>query len=165
MHVVSVYDLSRKDSLTAAMRMRMNANRPRASPETFEELVNLVGGRLTYMGRVTKAADMLKHARHLLTVEKAWLLSQIGLIPDCDDDVMDEQKWSSCSWLLLREFVKRRREDVERVKEEIERGEAKPEDLDDLPLPRISYVRSCRTLSVGIGADDLRSASTRRARS
>ena len=143
MHVVSVYDLSRKDSLTAAMRMRMNANRPRASPETFEELVNLVGGRLTYMGRVTKAADMLKHARHLLTVEKAWLLSQIGLIPDCDDDVMDEQKWSSCSWLLLREFVKRRREDMEKVKEEIERGEAKPEDLDDLPLPRISYVRVC----------------------
>ena len=141
MHVVSVYDLSRKDSLTAAMRMRMNANRPRASPETFEELVNLVGGRLTYMGRVTKAADMLKHARHLLTVEKAWLLSQIGLIPDCDDDVMDEQKWSSCSWLLLREFVKKRREDVQRVQEAIERGEATQEDMDSLPMPRISYVR------------------------
>ena len=29
-------------------------------------------------------------ARHMLSVEKAWLLSQIGLIPDCDDDVMDE---------------------------------------------------------------------------
>ena len=29
-------------------------------------------------------------ARHLMTVEKGWLLSQIGLIQDCDDDVMDE---------------------------------------------------------------------------
>ena len=145
--VVSVYDLSRKDSLTAVMRMRMNAQRPRASPETFEEVVGLVGGRLTYMGKVAKAADMIKHAKHLLNVEKAWLLSQIGLIPDCDDDVMDEQKWSSCSWLLLREFVKRRQDDVARKREEIERGEAKPEDLDDLPLPRISYVRPYRALA------------------
>ena len=128
------------------MCMRMNARRPRASPETFEEVVNLVGGRLTYMGKVTKAADMVRHAKHLLDVEKAWLLSQIGLIPDCDDDVMDEQKWSSCSWLLLREFVKRRQDDVARKREEIERGEAKPEDLDDLPLPRISYVRCYGTL-------------------
>ncbi|PIL33451.1 hypothetical protein GSI_04074 [Ganoderma sinense ZZ0214-1] len=155
MHVVSVYDLSRKDSLTAAMRMRKNANRPRASPETFEEVVDLVGGRLTYMGRVTKAADMVKHARHLLAVEKAWLLSQIGLIPDCDDDVMDEQKWSSCSWLLLREFVKRRREDVERVKEEIERGEAKPEDLDELPLPRISYYEARQIMTRADFMDEL----------
>ena len=52
---------------------------------------------------------MTSMANHLLQVEKAWLLSQIGayipavidmlysfrqssvgLIPDCDDDVMDE---------------------------------------------------------------------------
>ena len=77
----------------------------------------------------------------MLAVEKAWLLSQVGLIPDCDDDVMDEQKWSSCTWLLLREFVKRRKDDVQHKMEEIERGEASPEDLDNLPLPRISYVR------------------------
>lgn len=29
-------------------------------------------------------------ADHLLNVEKANLLSRIGLIEDCDDDVMDE---------------------------------------------------------------------------
>lgn len=33
---------------------------------------------------------MVRTAKHLLKVEKAWLLSQIGLIEDCDDDVMDE---------------------------------------------------------------------------
>ncbi|KAI1783557.1 hypothetical protein LXA43DRAFT_903328 [Ganoderma leucocontextum] len=155
MHVVSVYDLSTKDSLTAAMRMRMNANRPRASPETFDEVVNLVGGRLTYLGKVTKAADMVKHAKHLLDVEKAWLLSQIGLIPDCDDDVMDEQKWSSCSWLLLKEFVKRRQEDVAKKMEEIERGEAKPEDLDNMPLPRVSYYEARQIMTRADFMDDL----------
>ena len=128
--------------------MRKNARRDKASHDTFREAVALVGGRLTYLGRVTKAADMVNHARHLLTVEKAWLLSQIGLIPDCDDDVMDEQKWSSCSWLLLREFVKRRREDERRVREQIGRGEATEDDLANLPLPTISYVRVLRETSV-----------------
>ena len=111
------------------------------TPDVFKEVVRLVGGRLTYLGKVAKAPDMIKHAEHMLAVEKAWLLSQIGLIPDCDDDVMDEQKWSSCSWLLLREFVKKHQENVANMKEAIERGEATEDDLDHLPLPRISYVR------------------------
>ncbi|RPD57753.1 hypothetical protein L226DRAFT_467874 [Lentinus tigrinus ALCF2SS1-7] len=145
MHVVSVYDLSPKDALTAAMRIRKNARRAKVTPEEVQEVVQLVGGRLTYLGKVCRAADMIKHAKHMLSVEKAWLLSQIGLIPDCDDDVMDEQKWSSCSWLLLREFVKKRKADVARVQEAIERGEATQEDLENLPLPRISYYE-CRQI-------------------
>ena len=137
-----MYDLSSTDAFAAAVRMRKNAHRPKASHDTFREVVSLVGGRLTYLGKVTKAADMVKHARQMLSVEKAWLLSQVGLIPDCDDDVMDEQKWSSCSWLLLREFVKRRKEDEQRCREAIGRGEATEDDLANLPLPRISYVSS-----------------------
>ena len=89
---------------------------------------------------------MVNHARHLLTVEKAGLLSQIGLIPDCDDDVMDEQKWSSGSWLLLRELVKKHQQNVATVKAAIGRGEATEDDLDNLPLPRIPYVRHMRTV-------------------
>ncbi|EJF57530.1 hypothetical protein DICSQDRAFT_173867 [Dichomitus squalens LYAD-421 SS1] len=155
MHVVSVYDLSRKESVTAAVRMRRNAHRARAPHEAFEEAVGIVGGRLTYLGKVTKAADMVKQAKHMLAVEKAWLLSQIGLIPDCDDDVMDEQKWSSCSWLLLREFVKRRREDVAAKVEEIKRGEAEPEDLNNLALPRISYYKARQIMTRADFMDEL----------
>jgi hypothetical protein len=33
---------------------------------------------------------MVEMARHMLVVEKGWLLGRIGLIQDCDDDVMDE---------------------------------------------------------------------------
>ena len=138
--VVSVYDLSNTDAFTAAVRMRMHAQRPKASHETFREVISLVGGRLTYLSKVTKAADMVRHARQMLTVEKAWLLSRIGLIPDCDDDVMDEQKWSSCSWLLLREFVRRHQQAMQRKQEAVARGEAKEEELNDIELPRISYV-------------------------
>ena len=99
---------------------------------------------------------MLSHATNMLKIEKAWLQSQIGLIPDHDDDVMDEvcvrsrkptrsidciqQKWSSCSWLLLREFVRRRKEQVREVEEQIAAGEKSPEAVEDLPLPKIPYV-------------------------
>lgn len=54
------------------------------------EAVSIVGGRLQLLNNVSKAPDMAAMAREMLAVEKAWLLSQIGLIPDCDDDVMDE---------------------------------------------------------------------------
>ncbi|KAI0628988.1 hypothetical protein C8Q77DRAFT_327557 [Trametes polyzona] len=145
MHVVSVYDLSAADAHTAAWRMRLNARRQKAPPEVLSEVIKIVGGRLTYLGKATKAPDMVGYARHMLAVEKAWLLSQIGLIPDCDDDVMDEQKWSSCSWLLLREFVRRHEQEVERIREAVERGEAAKEHLDGIPLPRIPYYE-CRQI-------------------
>ncbi|KAI9062365.1 hypothetical protein FKP32DRAFT_1593521 [Trametes sanguinea] len=145
MHVVSVYDLSAEDALTAARRMRLNARQRKESPEVLQEVVKIVGGRLTYLGKATKAPDMVKHARHMLAVEKAWLLSQIGLIPDCDDDVMDEQKWSSCSWLLLREFVRKHQQELERRQEAVAQGEAKAEDLNNIDLPRISYYE-CRQI-------------------
>lgn len=58
--------------------------------ENIMEAVSIVGGRLLYLSKVSKARDMAEMARHMLSVEKAWLMSQIGLIPDCDDDVMDE---------------------------------------------------------------------------
>lgn len=60
------------------------------TPDELAEAVSIVGGRLLYLNRVSKARDMAEMAKHMLNVEKAWLLSQIGLIPDCDDDVMDE---------------------------------------------------------------------------
>ena len=58
--------------------------------EDFKKVIGNVGGRLSYLTKVAKSPNMLGHAQHLLQVEKAWLTSQIGLIPDHDDDVMDE---------------------------------------------------------------------------
>jgi hypothetical protein len=36
---------------------------------------------------------MLSACDDVLQQERQWLLNQCGLIPDFDDDVMDEQKW------------------------------------------------------------------------
>ncbi|KAJ6624312.1 hypothetical protein B0H10DRAFT_2006782 [Mycena sp. CBHHK59/15] len=137
--VMSIYDLDTKEALHAATRMHMSTKRRSISPSIVEEAVSIVGGRLSYLNKVSKSKDMIEMAKHLLSVEKAWLLSQIGLIPDCDDDVMDEQKWSSCSWLLLREFVKLRKKQ-ERIRDEaIASGQLDKNDV-DLPLPTIPYI-------------------------
>jgi hypothetical protein len=42
---------------------------------------------------VANKEDMLGAAEEILREEKQWLLNQCGLIPDFDDDVMDQQKW------------------------------------------------------------------------
>ena len=55
-------------------------------------------------------------------------------------NIVFQQKWSSCSWLLLQEFVKRRKVQEDELKEKIEAGEAERSALDELPLPAISYV-------------------------
>ncbi|KAJ7125093.1 hypothetical protein C8R44DRAFT_782304 [Mycena epipterygia] len=144
MHVLSIYDLDNKEAMHAATRMHMSMKKKNISPSIVEEAVAIVGGRLSYLNKVSKSKDMVEMAKHVLSIEKAWLRSQIGLIPDCDDDVMDEQKWSSCSWLLLREFVKLRKEQ-ERVRDEaIATGQLDKSDV-DLPLPMIPYWR-CRQI-------------------
>ena len=83
-------DLNAREALHASVQLRMSARRSVENEESFRKTINIVGGRLSYLTKASKYPDMLGHARHLLDVEKAWLTSQIGLIPDHDDDVMDE---------------------------------------------------------------------------
>ncbi|KJA28908.1 hypothetical protein HYPSUDRAFT_128313 [Hypholoma sublateritium FD-334 SS-4] len=136
MHVISITDLDRRDSIQATNQIRQLAKLDPVAPEVMEEAISIVGGRLAFLNKVSKSKDPLWTAKHLLDVEKGWLLSQIGLIPDCDDDVMDEQKWSSCSWLLLEAFVKQRQE------QEAEHVAAGGSLDDDLPLPKLSWYQA-----------------------
>ncbi|EIN06689.1 hypothetical protein PUNSTDRAFT_136530 [Punctularia strigosozonata HHB-11173 SS5] len=145
MHVMYIPDLSNHEAFHAARRMRLDARRSSVSDEEVRRVIGLVGGRLAYLSKVAKARDMEEYAQHMLDVEKGWLLSQIGLIPDCDDDVMDEQKWSSCSWLLLREFVRLRMQQEHELGEQISSGEVTPDGLETLPLPSIPYYK-CRQI-------------------
>ncbi|KAH9919426.1 uncharacterized protein B0H18DRAFT_1086670 [Fomitopsis serialis] len=128
--------------------------------QDLHDAVSIVGGRLSYLAQLSKTANMREHAQQMLVVEKAWLLSLIGLIPDCDDDVMDEQKWSSCSWLLLREFVKQRRADERERAEALAAGELSSEGLDELPLPKIPYYKCRQIMTRADYLEDLDRANT-----
>ncbi|WVQ82082.1 hypothetical protein IAT38_004210 [Cryptococcus sp. DSM 104549] len=119
MRILSVYDLSASESLRALRHLRranLTARLPPAarksetpvnveSDEVLRRVYELVGGRTSYLARVARADDMLAEAEMMIEGEKQWLLSKIGLIPEHDDDVMDEQKWASCSWLILRHLA------------------------------------------------------------
>lgn len=80
----------------------------RPDAENVDSVVHVVGGRQSYLNKVSRAEEMLQAAEDLLRLEKAWLESCLGLIPDCDNDgeVVIQQKWSVHCWTLLREFVR-----------------------------------------------------------
>ena len=88
--MLSVYDLDNEEAVIASVNIRRSSKRGEETLEAIREAVSIVGGRLSYLSRVSKAHDMLGMANHLKTVEKGWLLSRIGLIGDYDDDVVDE---------------------------------------------------------------------------
>lgn len=77
----------------ACRRMRHHVSLPAPVEDTLTQAISLIGGRLSYLNRVSRARDMVEMARHMLAIEKGWLLGRIGLIQDCDDDVMDEVRF------------------------------------------------------------------------
>jgi hypothetical protein len=58
----------------------------RPDAENVDSVVHVVGGRQSYLNKVSRAEEMLQAAEDLLRLEKAWLESCLGLIPDCDND-------------------------------------------------------------------------------
>ena len=92
MQVFSIYDLDHNEAIRASVNMRRNSGREMESTETVREAVSIVGGRLSYLSRVSKARNMLDMANHLKDVERGWLLSHIGLIQNYDDDVINEAR-------------------------------------------------------------------------
>lgn len=89
LRVVSIYDLDKRDSIRAIQKIRQDCHLPLASEQELDNAVSISGGRLAHISIIAKLQDM-KMARKLVEQEKAWLMSQVGLIPDHDDDVMDE---------------------------------------------------------------------------
>lgn len=104
MDVVSVRDLTREQSHNVLRTMRKAYHRDgdTLSVSELDQVYRLTGGRLSILDSVARRKNMLTAAHRLIENEKQWLLSITGIIQDHDDDVMDEQKWSTCSWLLVR---------------------------------------------------------------
>jgi hypothetical protein len=90
MQVISIYDLTMQDAVQAAQHMRMSTGRPAVSDETLKQALTMVGGRLSHISRVARATDVAATANNILELEKGWLLSNIGLIPECDMEALNE---------------------------------------------------------------------------
>lgn len=70
MKVLSIYDLNAREALQASLRMRLHARNVVESPEAVKEVISMVGGRLSYLSRISKARNMMDMAEHLLRTEK-----------------------------------------------------------------------------------------------
>ncbi|EUC55538.1 AAA domain protein, putative [Rhizoctonia solani AG-3 Rhs1AP] len=143
MYILTVQDLDPEVAFKAFQEFRREHGQRHDPEEIVKQAIQVSGGRLAYMSRLAYSKHLERSTDQLKRGEKAWLLANIGLIPDCDSDVLDEQKRSSSTWLLLREFVKRRealeREAAERIKENLD----SPEEF--IPMPKISYYE-CRQI-------------------
>ncbi|KAG1742684.1 uncharacterized protein EDB91DRAFT_1127505 [Suillus paluster] len=102
------YTLLRKGATLMEVRSVQDLDWEIQDAGNVDSVVQVVGGRLSYLNKVSRAEEMLQAADELLRLEKAWLESCLGLIPDCDIDqgVVNQQKWSLQCWTLLREFVR-----------------------------------------------------------
>ncbi|KAK4050464.1 hypothetical protein OIV83_003534 [Microbotryomycetes sp. JL201] len=108
MHVLSIRDLTPAETHTFLSGTH-KSNFPDGQPvsrQLSNRIWDMIGGRLSFLARLAKHEDMVEAAEAMIDSEMHWLHHRLGLIPDHDDDVMDEQKVSSCSFLLFQAFAK-----------------------------------------------------------
>ncbi|KAH8918061.1 hypothetical protein BT69DRAFT_1338535 [Atractiella rhizophila] len=107
MRVISVTDLDYSSTMTLIKKNRKKHFNEDLSDADAERIWDLIGGRPSKLAQVLSRRNMLAAAEAMVQFEADWLNAKLGLIPDHDDDVMDEQKLSSSSFLLFQELVKR----------------------------------------------------------
>ncbi|WEW55225.1 hypothetical protein PRK78_000654 [Emydomyces testavorans] len=135
MEVIPVPDLPKDKAMRALYQFRaryLQEDTPRA---ILEEVYDKVGGRLTFLNRVAKAPDMVAACDAICRAEKTWFLNKCWILgEEMDDDVMDEQKYSSAAMVLAKALV-----DMEKAMEHTydhEKGHILPE----LPLHKARQV-------------------------
>jgi hypothetical protein len=95
MEVTSITDLPRSQAISALSKYRQKYFCESPKPEILSEVYDRVGGRLTFLNRVAKSADMLKTCDEIIDVERRWFLNQCWILGmEMDDDVMDQQKYA-----------------------------------------------------------------------
>jgi len=62
---VSMYDLSHSEAVDALCRLRMNVSRSAAEPKLLEDVIQTVGGRLSYLNRVRQSFGYLENIPRL----------------------------------------------------------------------------------------------------
>jgi hypothetical protein len=95
MEVTPVGDLPKAQAIASLRKYRAKYFKEEPSSEILSEVYERVGGRLTFLNRVAKSADMIKTCDAIGEVEKRWFLNQCWILgAEMDDDVMDQQKYA-----------------------------------------------------------------------
>ncbi|CAI7655927.1 unnamed protein product [Penicillium manginii] len=126
MEVIPVTDLPKDKAMTALKRYRSRFYGENLPSKILEEVYDKVGGRLSFLNRVAKSPDIVKTCEEICRAEKTWILNKCWILGmEMDDDVMDEQKYSSAAMVLAKALVDREKE-MEKTYDP-ERGHILPE--------------------------------------
>ncbi|CEL61375.1 hypothetical protein RSOLAG1IB_09978 [Rhizoctonia solani AG-1 IB] len=150
MQIFSVKDLEPLEAFKALKKLRQESigRDELESDQVLARAAKTSGGRLAHLSRLARSRDINHTIQNLKNNEKSWLLSNFGLIPDCDDDVEEEAKWASCTWLLLREFVRRRVKMEENLRTEDSKSGGSAS-VTHVPVPSIPYFECRRIMTRG----------------
>ncbi|KAL2827081.1 hypothetical protein BDW59DRAFT_171607 [Aspergillus cavernicola] len=126
METIPVADLPKAQAKAALKRHRKDYSGEVLSDDVLEEVYNKIGGRLSFLSRVAKAPDVLELCDSICEAEMTWFLNKCWILgEEMDDDVMDQQKFSSAAMVMAKALV-----DREKTMEKIydtERGHILPE--------------------------------------
>lgn len=119
MELISITDLPKVEALAAFKNYRQRLYGTPPPDEDMETVWHAAGGRLTLLAKIAKSADMLSQTQALLRQEKTWVLNQSALIPDFDDDVLDDGKWQAGTFMMAQALVQEEAKDPERWRDEL----------------------------------------------
>ncbi|KAI9881081.1 MAG: Intracellular distribution of mitochondria [Pleopsidium flavum] len=106
MEVLPVLDLDKEQALGALRQYRSRYYKEEPSQDILEQVYDRIGGRLTFLSRIAKSPDMVHACDKICRVEKTWFLNKCWILgEEMDDDVMDEQKYSSAAMVLAKALV------------------------------------------------------------
>ncbi|RJE21972.1 hypothetical protein PHISCL_05676 [Aspergillus sclerotialis] len=126
MEVIPVTDLPKDKAIAAFKSFRHHYANEELPQQTLEAVYKKVGGRLSYLNWVAKSDDVLKLCDYICEMEKTWFLNKCWILGrEMDDDVMDEQKYSSAAMVLAKALVDA--EDEMETTYDPERGHILPE--------------------------------------
>ncbi|KAL1857943.1 hypothetical protein Plec18167_001653 [Paecilomyces lecythidis] len=126
MEVIPVPDLNKTQAMAALRQYRRKYFGEDLTSEILEQVYDHVGGRLSFLSRVAKSDDMMKMCHTICEAEKTWFLNKCWILGEpMDDDVMDEQKYSSAAMVLAKALVEREK-DMKQIYDP-ERGYILPE--------------------------------------
>ncbi|KAJ5092774.1 hypothetical protein N7456_008635 [Penicillium angulare] len=115
MEVIPVRDLPKEKAMSALKKYRKQFYHEDLPSSILEQVYRKVGGRLSYLNRVAKSPDVMHTCDEICRAEKTWFLNKCWILGrEMDDDVMDEQKYSSAAMVLAKALVDQEAE-MERI--------------------------------------------------
>ncbi|CCG84362.1 protein of unknown function [Taphrina deformans PYCC 5710] len=119
MELLPITDLPKAQALKAFADYRARLFGVFPTDEELESIWQKIGGRLSFLAKVARSSNMMARADAFLQQEKTWVLNQSALIPDFDDDVLEDGKWQGGTFMMAKALVEEELANPEKWKDEL----------------------------------------------